>query len=135
MNALRRNVETVLASQWSTTSCYNVPRAPSKLEKDSDTTSFPSSHLQKAILNEPTRGRTWNLLIRSQAPYPFGHRPISYLILGIPREGLRQKGILHLYAMKGKAAYTLADHWPLFSSWQSYGNTWSGRLETLRRCY
>ena len=25
---------------------------------------------------EPTRDRTWNLLIRSQAPYPFGHRSL-----------------------------------------------------------
>ena len=30
-------------------------------------------HLTKL---EPTRDRTWNLLIRSQAPYPFGHRSL-----------------------------------------------------------
>ncbi|KAI9487750.1 MAG: hypothetical protein EXX96DRAFT_605647 [Benjaminiella poitrasii] len=26
-----------------------------------------------------TRGRTWNLLIRSQTPYPLGHSPTIYL--------------------------------------------------------
>ena len=30
--------------------------------------------------NDPARTRTWNLLIRSQAPYPLGHRTVARTI-------------------------------------------------------
>ncbi|ORX64013.1 hypothetical protein K493DRAFT_343531 [Basidiobolus meristosporus CBS 931.73] len=37
----------------------------------------------KKLLYEHTRDRTWNLLIRSQAPYPFGHTPIKIYSLSL----------------------------------------------------
>ena len=36
-------------------------------------------HLILMTVYEQGRGRTYDLLIRSQAPYPFGHMPLSCL--------------------------------------------------------
>ena len=38
--------------------------------------------MEKTVkVNDPTRGRTWNLWFRRPAPYPLGHRTILMLYL------------------------------------------------------
>ena len=37
------------------------------------------TNVKKELMHDPTRTRTWNLLIRSQTPYPLGHEAKTFL--------------------------------------------------------
>jgi hypothetical protein len=60
--------------------CINLLQSTLKIYNSAHDTQNTMILFKKNI--EATRGRTWNLLIRSQTPYPLGHSP-KYILLHV----------------------------------------------------
>ena len=60
--------------------------------KETNPTSLQSWSVQKFRKSDPARIRTWNPLIRSQVPYPLGHRAFAGVTLSLDIACMSQSG-------------------------------------------